>query len=389
MKVAIVHDWLTGMRGGERCLFAFLALYPQADIYTLLHVPGTTSPEIDRRVKGTSMLQRMPFAGKLYRYYLPLYPAAIRSLSFEGYDLVLSLSHAAAKNIQVPPGVRHICYCFTPMRYIWDQAESYFGKMTPLLQPLLSRLRRWDRDTGNPDRLIAISQFVRERIVRCYGRDAEVIYPPVETSWIKPIPRLIEGEAFLCAGALVPYKKIHVAVEAFNRLGFPLWIAGSGPEEERLRAMAGPNILFFGRVSDEELASLYAHSRALVFPGVEDFGMIPVECMAAGRPVIACEDGGVTETVDGISVTNATGAPEGKTGVFYPRNHAGSEVEGLMKAVRYFVNHEQAFMPETCIAQAAKFTPDRFFASWQDLSVAPQVLSVGPRPIDRIREQVG
>lgn len=365
MRVALVHDWLTGMRGGERCLYAFLSLYPEADIFTLLHVPGTTSPLIDRRVVKTSFLQRIPMAGKIYRYCLPLYPRAVSGFSFEGYDLVISLSHAAAKNIQVPEGVRHICYCFTPMRYIWDQAEAYFGRMTPILSPILRHLRRWDIESGRPDMLIAISEFVSERIRACYGREAHVIYPPVDTGWIKPIPQLLEGEAFLCAGALVPYKNIHVAVQAFNRLGLPLWIAGSGPEERKLREIAGRNVLFFGRVSDEELASLYAHCRALVFPGVEDFGMIPVECMAAGRPVIALNEGGAAETVIGVECGAQNPADvTGKTGVLY-RNEKPGPVESLMSAVQYFASMEGDIDPRSCIVRAKSFSPERFFRSWQ------------------------
>lgn len=367
MKVAIVHDWLTGMRGGEKCLYAFLSLYPEADIFTLLHLPGTTSPLIDRRVIRTSFIQRLPFSRKLYRYYLPLYPRAVSGFSFEGYDLVISLSHAAAKNIQVPKSTAHICYCFTPMRYIWDQAHAYFGKATFLLSPVLESLRKWDRETGRPDVLIGISEFVRDRIRKCYEREAEVIYPPVDTSWIRPVPQLIEGEAFLCAGALVPYKKVHIAVEAFNRLGLPLWIAGAGPEAGRLRSIAKRNILFFGHVNDEELAALYAHCRALVFPGVEDFGMIPVECMAAGRPVIALDQGGSRETVQGLRPWETNRLNSGQhTGVLY-RNDKRSEVESLMSAVQYFGNIETSFQPEVCAAHARRFAPDRFFRSWQQL----------------------
>lgn len=365
MKVALVHDWLTGMRGGEKSLFAFLSLYPEADIFTLLHVPGSTNVFIDARVARTSFLQRIPLSSRLYRYFLPLYPQAIKGFSFEGYDLVISLSHAAAKNVQVPKGVRHICYCFTPMRYIWDQADAYFGKMTTLLKPLLSYLQRWDREMGKADDLIAISEFVRKRIYRCYGRDAHVIYPPVDTSWVRPISELIEGEAFLCAGALVPYKKLHIAVEAFNRLGLPLWIAGSGPEERHLRSIAGKNVYFFGRVNDEELASLYAHCRALVFPGVEDFGMIPVECMAAGRPIIAYHEGGALETVDGINSWEEKPVDlSAKTGVFY-RSSKNVEVEALVNAVKYFIGVESDLKPEACVARAGQFTPGRFFKSWQ------------------------
>ncbi|NMC62436.1 MAG: glycosyltransferase family 4 protein [SAR324 cluster bacterium] len=367
MKVAIVHDWLTGMRGGEKCLFAFLSMYPEADIFTLVHIPGSTNPFIDSRVVKTSFLQKLPFAGRFYRYFLPLYPTAIKAFSFEGYDLVISLSHAAAKNIRVPSTTEHICYCFTPMRYIWDQADVYFGGFAKPLSPILSYLRKWDRENGRADKMIAISNFVKERIQRYYNRDSQVVYPPVDTSFVRAIPELIKGESFLCAGALVPYKRIAVAIQAFNLLGIPLWIAGTGPEEAYLRSIAGKNVLFFGRVNDEELASLYAHCRALIFPGVEDFGMIPIECMAAGRPVIARQEGGSVETVNGVKCgADRGGDLTGKTGVFYEAR-PDAEVASLMEAVGYFMTIENELRPEACVAQAKKFSPERFFSSWESI----------------------
>lgn len=368
MKVALVHDWLTGLRGGERCLQAFLHLYPQADIFTLLHVPGSTDKLIDARVKETSLIQRLPFARKLYRLCLPLYPYAVRQFNFTGYDLVISLSHAAAKNITVPRGTLHVCYCFTPMRYVWDQARFYFGGATPLLWPLIKTLRAWDvRGSEGVDAFVAISDFVAARIRCFYGRDATVIYPPVETSWIEPASPGSAGEAFLCAGALVPYKRLDRVVHAFNLLGEKLWIVGRGPEEKRLRAMARSNIEFFGHVPDQELANFYRRCRALIFPGVEDFGLVPLECMAAGRPVIGLYDGALRETVSGVKPWNVSGLEPAKaSGVFIKKSLSGAaaELDSLLTSIYYFMRHEQEFQVDSCVRQAQAFSPQRFFEAW-------------------------
>ena len=366
MKVALVHDWLTGMRGGERCLDAFLKIYPAADIYTLLHIPGRTNPQIDGAVKGTSFLQYFPGVSRYYRYLLPLYPFAAWSLKIKGYDLVISLSHAAAKNVQVPKGTRHICYCFTPMRYIWDQAEQYFGPFTTLLWPVLKLLRRWDyRGARVVSDFVGISRFVSARIRAFYGRSAKVIYPPVETSWITPIAAAEPGEAFLCAGALVPYKRIDLAIKAFNLLKLPLWIVGTGPEEEKLKRIAGPTIKFFGRVSDQDLADFYRRSRALVFPGSEDFGMMPIECLAAGRPVIGQYAGALRETLVAYKPWDKSSLDEAAPcGVFISRENI-NEVQALIDSVSFFIEHEKAFRPESCTARAAQFGADRFRKEWR------------------------
>lgn len=366
MRVALVHDWLTGLRGGERCLQAFLKLYPDADIFTLLHVAGTTTAEIDARVVKTSFIQKLPWARKLYRYFLPLYPLAIRRFNFEGYDLVISLSHAAAKNVHVPKNTLHITYCFTPMRYIWDQTRSYFGSLTVLLWPLIALLRRWDRAGGKRvDALVGISNFIGARIRCFYKRRAEIIYPPVDTSWIVPLKEYRRGVAFLYAGALVPYKRVDLVIEAFNRLGHELWIVGTGPEERKLKAMAKSNISFFGHVPDGELASFYRRARALIFPAREDFGIIPIECMAAGRPVIGLYDGALRESVTGLkSWEIETLVSADATGVFFQKRSA-NEVTALCQAVEFFIVHENQFLPRACTKQAAKFNPQRFEASWK------------------------
>lgn len=362
MKVAIVHDWLTGLRGGEKCLSAFLTLYPEADIYTLIHIPGSTTKEIDARVKGVSFLSWIPKIRSIYRYLLPLYPLAIKLLShrLKEYDLVISLSHAAAKNISLPSSTIHICYCFTPMRYIWDQAGAYFGKKRFLLSPLLKLLQWWDvRGASRVNTFVAISQFVRKRIRDYYGREALVIHPPVRIEDIPLRESIVRDSApYLCAGALVPYKKIDVAIEAFNDLGLPLEIVGQGPEIDRLKALARENIKFLGYVSDAELFEEFCKAKALVFPGTEDFGLIPVEFMASGGPVIALESGGVTESVIGVGIEQGRA-----TGVFYREG----DKESLKAAVLYFEKVRTKFSPETCRLHAERFSESMFEESWKTL----------------------
>jgi len=370
MKVALVHDWLTGMRGGERCLESFLEIYPEADVYALFHVPGTTSSNIDNRVAGVSQLNSLPGVAKYYRALLPLFPYAVRSIQLRAeYDLVISLSHAAAKNVAVPEGAMHICYCFTPMRYIWDQAESYFGKLTPLLSPLIRYLRRWDRAGSlGVDRFVGISSFVAARIRRFYGRKADVIFPPVETAWIAQTRSHDRSQPFLYAGALVPYKRVELIIDAFVKSGLPLIIAGSGPLESSLRDRAAPNISFVGRVSDQELARLYSSCRALIFAAREDFGMIPVEAMASGAPVIACYDGALRESIKGVCPW-LSGPIDfaGATGVFFQSPRVKSRKTELLDALSFFLQHEEEFRVEDCISHAEKFSTEKFRLEWDAL----------------------
>ena len=365
MKVALVHDWLTGMRGGERCLQAFLKLYPEADIFSLLHIPGRTSTQIDERVKGTSFLQKFPGIARYYRLCLPLFPFAVRSFDFSGYDLLISLSHSAVKNVRVPKGCVHICYCFTPMRYIRDQAWQYFGLLTPLLSPLLWWLRRWDRQGAKgPDVFIAISRFIAARIRYYYGRHSEVIYPPVETSWISRADAGVPGRAFLYAGALVPYKRPDLIVKAFNENGEPLWVVGSGPLERKLKRMAGPNIFFFGQVSDQDLARFYRDCRALIFPVREDFGMVPIECLAAGRPVIGFYSGALKETLPGIKPwTGRRAAGPKDCGVFFRARKSSRDPElkdELLKSIQCFIENESSFRVEACKERSEQYSSIRF-----------------------------
>jgi glycosyltransferase involved in cell wall biosynthesis len=348
-KVALVHDWLTGMRGGERCLEVFAELFPVADLYTLLHVPGSVSPAIESRRIVTSFIQRLPQAERRYRHYLPLFPAAVRAFDLSGYDLVLSSSHAVAKGVRVPPGALHVCYCFTPMRYVWDLYDDYFGARAGLaarltMPPVAAWLRRWDRKTAaGVHHFVAISRFVADRIRRAYGREADVIYPPVDVSRF----RVDEGpgEFYLVVSALTPYKRVDLAVEACNRLGRRLLVVGSGPEERRLRALAGPSVELLGWRDDEQIAELYAGCRALLFPPLEDFGIAPLEAMAAGRPVIAFGEGGVRETVV------PPGEGESPTGLFFLRQ----TVEDLVEAIRRYETSAQQFEPKTLRRRAEAF----------------------------------
>ncbi len=307
LRIALIHDWLTGMRGGEKCLEVMCELFPDAPIYTLLHVKGAMSPLIESKTIHTSFLQRFPFVEQKYRIYLPLFPFAIEAFDFSGYDLLLSTSHCVAKGARLRGSALHICYCFTPMRYVYEMYDEYFGKgqagtatrmAMKIAAPLL---RAWDKKTaGRVHHFVAISEHVRQRIRRHYGRDAEIIFPPVDTSKFRA-SRKDEGY-YLIVSALVPYKKVDLAVKAFNKIGARLIIVGKGPDEEKLRRLAKPNVEFAGWKNDDELASLYAGCTALVFPGEEDFGIVPLEAMASGKGVIAYGKGGALETVqDGLS----------------------------------------------------------------------------------------
>ncbi len=351
MRVALVHDWLTGMRGGEKCLEVFCEMFPDADLFALLHVKGAMSPTIEDMAIHTSFLQRVPGIGKLYRNFLPLFPRAIESFDLSGYDLVLSSSSCVAKGAKPGDAAVHVCYCHSPMRYIWDKYDDYFGPGRAgwhkrlAMRLLVKRLRRWDvRSAARVHHFIANSRYVADRIRRYYGRDAAVINPPVDCSRFQPGGGA--GDYYLAAGAFAPYKRFDLAVEAFNRLKRPLKVAGAGPEEARLRRMSEPHIEFLGRVSDEELARLYAGCRAFIFPGEEDFGIMPLEAMAAGRPVIALGRGGALETVVGLDQ-----ADRPPTGVFFPEPTA----DALCAAVREFERRADAFDPRAIRARALEF----------------------------------
>lgn len=361
-KVAIVHDWLTGMRGGERCLEVFCEIFPKADLFTMLHVKGSVTKTIEAMRVKTSALQRLPFAEKKYRYYLPLMPRFIEKFDLSTYDLVLSSSHCVAKGIKPGPDTRHICYCYSPMRYIWDLHDSYFGKegmgaLEGLAMSLFrGYLRNWDRRTAKRvDEFIAISRFVAERIRKCYGRESEVVYPPVNASFY--VPQKGPGYYFLMVTAMAPYKRVDLAIRAFNRLKLPLKIIGTGQMASRLKEIAGPNIEFMGWRSDEEVRDVYAGCRAFIFPGVEDFGITPLEAQSCGRPVIALGRGGALETVAPVNPEGMTGVPaQQATGVFFYGQAEGE----LEEAVITFLRIEKDFQPDVIRRNALKFDRAEF-----------------------------
>ncbi len=375
-RVVLVHDWLTGMRGGEKVLEALCRLFPDAPLYTLLHLPGSVSPLIEDRPIHTSFVQNMPLARRRYRHYLPLFPRAVESLKLPPCDLVLSTSHCVAKAAMPPGGALHVSYLHTPMRYIWDMYPAYFGPgrggAARYLMLLLRRpLQRWDVATcARVDHFLANSRHVARRIRRNYGRDAVVIPPPVEVGRFAPAARV--EDYYLVVSALVPYKRVDLAVEACTLSGRRLLVVGSGPEEERLKAMAGPTVDFLGWVSDEHLAGLYARAKAFLFPGEEDFGITPLESMAAGRPVIAYARGGALETVVGLDDAQGR-AP---TGLFFGRQDAGS----LLAAMERLEAAAGRFDPQALAGHAAAFGTERFLQRMaaylarvlEDRGVAPE-----------------
>jgi glycosyltransferase involved in cell wall biosynthesis len=352
-RVALVHDWLTGMRGGEKVLEAICELYPEAPLTTLVRVPGSVSAPIEARRIRTSFVQALPSVGWFYRHYLPLYPLAVRILDFSGFDLVISSSHCAVKSVITPPAALHVCYCHSPMRYAWDQFDEYFGpeRIGPLksrlIRPVMRRLARWDQVTAaRVDRFLANSQYVAARIRRYYNRRSTIVYPPVDTDYYTPEPRAASS-AFLIVSALVPYKRLEIAIEACRRLRVPLRIAGTGTEGERLRALAGPGTEFLGWRSNEEIRELYRTSAATLLPGIEDFGIVPVESQACGTPVVARDAGGARETV-----------VDGETGVLVSGDTVEAFADGLQRAMR------TTFDPSVVRRNAERFSRANFIASF-------------------------
>jgi len=306
LRVALVHDWLTGMRGGEKCLDVLCRSFPRATLYTLIHQRGSLSPAIESMAIRTSPLQRIPRVFRYYRQLLPVMPLATRAWRLKNVDLVISLSHCVAKSVVPPTGVPHVCYCFTPMRYAWHARETYLESWSDrpikrtLARWMLAQLREWDRATASRvTHFVAISDTVRQRVADCYGRDSRVIQPPVDVDFYTPAsenrPR---DDAYLVLSALVPYKRIDQAVSSCTISGRRLIVIGAGPERARLEASAGPTVQFLGWQPDEVIRDHLRRCRALLFPGEEDFGIVPVEALACGSPVIALGRGGAAETID-------------------------------------------------------------------------------------------
>lgn len=344
LKVALVHYWLTSWRGGEKVLEALAKLFPHADIYTHVYDPEVVaaSPLAGRGIR-TTFIHRLPFAKRLYQKYLPLMPIALEQLDLSDYDLVISTESGPAKGLVLPPEVAHLCYCFTPMRYVWDMYHDYLahaGWFTRLMmRPLIHYLRLWDRlSADRVDHFVADSAFVAKRIAKFYRREADVLYPPIE---IDEFQLATQHEGFyLMVGALVRYKKADLAVRAFNRIGLPLVVIGEGELYGELKAIAGPNVTVIGRQSRATILDHYRRCKALIFPGVEDFGIVPLEAMATGKPVIAYGRGGALETV-----------VDGVTGLHF---HEQTE-DGLSAAVERIERGELSFDAAAIRRHAAQF----------------------------------
>lgn len=300
MRVALVHDWLTGMRGGEAVLAEIATFFPSAPVYTLFHRQGATEGEIHSHPIHTSALQRLSFGGRFYRPLLPLMPQAASGFALNDYDLIISSSHCVAKGVIPRPGAVHVCYCHTPMRYLWDQRDDYIRRVPALLRPLLrmqlERLRTWDVvSAARVDHFIANSRLVARRIERYWRREAEVIPPPVDTDFFSPGGE--HGSHLLMVAALVPYKRVEVGIAVARELSLPLHIVGEGALRRTLGWHSGPSVHFLGRVSRERLREEYRSAALLLVPNVEDFGMVTVEALACGTPVVGLEESGTADIV--------------------------------------------------------------------------------------------
>jgi len=356
--VALVHDWLTGQRGGEHVLRALAGVFPDAPIYTLFHFPGSVDAEIEAHRIATSFLQRAPAIEEHYRWYLPIFPVAVEDLDVRGHRLVISSSHCVAKSVRKGPGARHVCYCHTPMRYAWDQEEAYFGTGTGplarLRRRILAALRRWDVATaGRVDTYLANSSFVADRIRRYYGRPAEVLPPPVDTDFFTLADPAVERLGALVVAALSPYKKVDLAIQACARAGVPLTVVGTGPELPALRRMAGDSVRFEGRVEPDRLRELYRCAEFFLQPGVEDFGISTVEALACGTPILALDAGGVRDIVR-----------PGEHGLFFAQDEA-SEIAAAIDKIR-----RMQFNPLNLRERAEIFAAKRFAHRLREILVA-------------------
>jgi glycosyltransferase involved in cell wall biosynthesis len=341
-KVAVIHDWLTGMRGGEAVLEAILDLFPGAELFTLFHFPGSVSAKIEARTIHTSFLQQTARKVSDYRHLLPLYPRAARSFDLRGFDLVVSSSHCVAKGVNAR-GAKHVTYCHTPMRYMWDRFDDYFPWSKPAQRIAATMLRpwlqRWDRDTRGVTRFVANSRFVAQRIATYYKRDADIVHPFVDEVFLRPPLEDEREDMHVIVSALVPYKKIELAIATGRRLE----IIGGGPLLEKLQRQAGPNVRFLGPVSRDRIIERLSRARSLILPGIEDFGITPLEAMALGTPVVALGHGGVLDTV-----------VHGSTGVLFD----DPMVDSLRRALDEV--ESRSWNREALRAHAASFSRERF-----------------------------
>ncbi|MHB1313360.1 MAG: glycosyltransferase [Gemmatimonadaceae bacterium] len=364
-RMAIVHEWLTTLGGSELVLKEMLAVYPQADLFVLVDVMAPRDREalaLTGREVRTTWMQRVPGIGRRYRHLLPLMPGAVRRHDLRGYDVVISNTHAVSHRVQVPPGAKHLVHCCSPMRYAWDLREQYLaeagldrGMTGAMARAMLEWMRRGDaRAAALPHAYAGISEYIRARIARCYGRESTVIYPPVDVEYFTPgAPEGERGDFYLAASRMVPYKRLPLIAECFSRLmpDRELVIIGDGPEMGRVRAAAGPNVTLLGEQPRDVLRDHLRRARAFVFAADEDFGILPVEAQACGTPVIALGVGGARETV-----------VDGETGLFFGEQSA----EAIADAVFRFESGS-GFSAAACRANAERFSVPRFraeFASW-------------------------
>jgi glycosyltransferase involved in cell wall biosynthesis len=363
VRVAVVHHWFVSQGGGERVAEALAQMYPSADLFALVANPEMMPQSLRDRSLRTSILNRIPFANRIYRQLLPLYPLAVEQIDLSAYDLILTSDSGPMKGTIISPSGVHICYCHSPMRYLWDQYHEYRRSMGRISRAAFSLsaqyVRTWDqRAAQHVTEFAANSCYVASRIRRYYGRESTVIYPPVDTSsgYLVDAP----GDAYLTVGRLVPYKRVDLLIQACNRLGRELRIIGTGPEEARLRAQAGNTIKFLGNVDDETLWEEYAHCRAFLFAAEEDFGMAVVEAQACGRPIIGLGKGGVLETVLSL---DSTAPCSQDTGVLFYQQTAMAVSEAILR----FEAGEHHFQPHYVRQRACRFSAEAFRRSFQNL----------------------
>jgi glycosyltransferase involved in cell wall biosynthesis len=367
-RVALVHDFLLDLRGAERVFAAICDAWPEADVFTAVYDEAGTECRFAAREPHTSFLQRLRPSARTFRGLLPLYPHAIESLDLRGYELVISSSSAWAHGVLPDPGAVHVCYCHNPFRYAWSEREATLAARSALLrlplQVVLSRWRQWDWIAAQRvDRYVANSRLTASRVRRYFGREADVLHPPVELERFRP-GRI--GDHYLVVAELMAHKRIDVAVEAFNRLGMPLVVVGDGPELRRLRKLAGRTVMFTGRLPDETVADLLRSARALVVTAAEEFGIAAVEALASGRPVIALGSGGVLESVR-----------EGETGAYY----RSSDPDALADVVASF--DPGSVDPAACVAAAERFGTHRFQAALKGIVAEAMAAERPPRAGDR------